>query len=294
MIFKGVMRIKRKIAMTLTRLSKVLEDADTQGYAVGAFNVFNLESLQAVIRAAELENSPIIIMFYYTVADRVGPHETACLAKGISKETDVPVVLHLDHSKKLDLALRCAFEGYTSVMYDGSEKTLKVNISKTNRLTEIVNLFGVDVEAELGYIGSAGENDNSNSLTMTKPQNVEKFLESTDIDALAVAIGNAHGVYKDEPNLDFERLKEINSVSDVPLVLHGGTGIKDDDLRKAVDNGVRKVNIGTKLSRIINNDFVISFNDEEFDVRRSFEKAKKSVTRYIRKKIRVLGSDDRY
>jgi len=281
--------------MSIISLEKVLDYAEKNNFAVGAFNVNNLEMIEAVVRAAEEENAPVILMYYYSVVDNYGSYQTAMLARGIAEKARVPVVIHLDHSTEIAQTIKCAHAGFTSVMFDGSKLPLAENIRKTNEVSKIVKLFDVNIEAELGYVGLASDDNHFNSNNMTNPEEVREFTEQTNIDALAVAIGNAHGIYREKPELDIDRLKEIHSLTDIPLVLHGGTGIPEDDIRKAIENGIRKINVGTQLFRSLDRGFKDCFekDPDNFSFSKGIKKAQELIRDIVKEKIRLFGSSNK-
>ncbi len=232
--------------MSLANLSNVLREAEAGGYAVGAFNVFNLETAQAVVAAAEAERSPVILLMYDSHLDHFGVEESAAVGRVLANRAQVPVAVHLDHGASFARVVRCMHAGYTSVMYDGSRLPYDENVATTRRIVEIAHHVGISVEAEIGHVGIAAKGEDRIEQWLTRPEEAADFAGDTGVDCLAVAIGNAHGFYLEEPKLDFTRLEEINQLVDVPLVLHGSSGISDADIRRAVKLGIRKVNVGTE------------------------------------------------
>ena len=232
--------------MSLANLSDLLREAQAGGYAVGAFNVFNLETAQAVVAAAEAEHSPVILLMYDSHLDHFGVDEAAALGRMLADKAQVPVAVHLDHGASFARVVRCIRAGYTSVMYDGSRLPFDENVAATRRIVEIAHHVDVSVEGEIGHVGRAAEGEERIEEWLTRPREAADFVEATGVDCLAVAIGNAHGFYREEPKLDFARLEAINRLVDVPLVLHGSSGIPEADLRRAIELGIRKVNVGTE------------------------------------------------
>ncbi len=235
----------------LINLKKMLEQAIKNNSAIGSFNVYNLESIQAVVEAAQALGKPAIIAFGESYTKHAPLEVIAAIVKKYCTDSEIPYVLHLDHSKNFETIIRAIRAGFTSVMYDGSSLPLDKNIEKTRYVVQIAHMADVSVEGELGYMNNE---DGTASLSLslakghTKPEDARKYAEASGIDALAIAIGNAHGIYKGVPELDFERLAEISSVVDVPLVLHGSSGIPIPSLQKAITLGIRKVNINTEIS----------------------------------------------
>lgn len=235
----------------LTTLSNLLKVAKQEKKAVGAFNVYNLETILAVVEAANRLKSPVILSFgegYFTHA----PVEViATIVKEICTPLDIQVALHLDHAKELTSIARAIRAGFTSVMYDGSALPLSENIQKTKYIVDYAHAVGVSVEGELGYLNNEdGTCEEGLDLEKgyTRVQDAAMYVNSTGIDALAVAVGNAHGIYKGVPTLDFTRLAEIAQATTVPIVLHGCSGIPDDYIKKAVSLGVAKINVNTEIS----------------------------------------------
>jgi ketose-bisphosphate aldolase len=246
-LFSKIYFMKGVTAM-LASLREILSDTRKKGYAVPAFDVFNLETFKAVVEAAEEEKSPVIIMILD--ADMEGGYlrYMAPMMKEAAMSSRIPICLHLDHGKDLDTVARFIHLGFNSVMIDASTLPLERNIEETSRVVRFAHAAGVSVEAELGHVGvglSDSEEDVKNFLTV--PEEVRLFVEKTGVDALAVAIGTAHGPYKFRPHLDIPRLKQIAGVTGTPLVIHGGSLTPDDQMRAAIAAGISKVNICTEL-----------------------------------------------
>jgi fructose-bisphosphate aldolase class II len=228
----------------LCTLNDVLPGARRGGYAVPGFDCVNDLYIRAVLDAAEEERSPVIIMALgHDLAGR-GIDFIAGLVHAVAPTYSVPVVLHLDHATDLDLVMRCIDHGFTSVMFDGSALPAGRNIELTRQVVELAHPHGISVEAELGCVaGKEITGKDIGKTVLTDPEDVPGFVRSTGIDALAVSIGTAHGVYAKKPKLDIERLRAINAVCPVPLVMHGGSGTPDDQVRAAISNGVTKFNV---------------------------------------------------
>ena len=229
----------------LVNLNEVLYDAQKNHYGVGLFNTTDTDMLEAVIEAAERKRSPVIIgtaeiLLPYGELSLIGPSTIEA-----AKRASVPVVAHYDHGLTFERCMEALKLGFSSVMFDGSVKPYAQNIEETREIVKIAHAFGATVEGEIGHVGSAvNEGDKSRYTTVEEAQ---QYLSDTGVDALAIAIGTAHGAYKTAPQLSFERLREIRSAVDVPLVLHGGSGLSDDDFRQSIANGIAKVNIFTDL-----------------------------------------------
>lgn len=229
----------------LVNLMDVLKYADEKKVAVGAFNTPNLENMIAVIDTAEKHNIPVIIMHAQVHEDVVAMEKIAPFMKVAAKGAKVPVCLHLDHCDNLDYLERALELGFTSVMFDGSLMDYEENIKKTKKSVELAKKYGSNVEAEIGVLGGREAGSNSNVLATdmyTDPDMAAKFVKETGIDALAASFGTAHGFYKVKPQLDFDRIKKIAELTQIPLVMHGGSGVCKEDYLKAIDCGIRKVN----------------------------------------------------
>lgn len=232
-----------------TTLKEVLKEAEALNMAIGAFNTHNLEMMPAIIRAAVKQKTPVIIQASCGVANYVGHKNLVYICKSMGEEYGAEVVLHLDHAKDYDEIRKAIDLGFSSVMFDGSSLPFKENILGTRRVVEYAKKHNVSVEAELGTVGGAEDGIvvSQDKVCYTDPQEAVEFIRQTGIDALAVAIGTNHGQYKSKTNISFERLKEIQEAVDLPLVIHGGTGVKDEDVKKVIDLGIRKFNVGTEL-----------------------------------------------
>src|SRR5690554_5110562 len=229
--------------------NELLLQAQKNKYAIGAFNVNNMEIIQAIISAAEELNSPVILQASQGGIKYAGIDYIAGLGKIAGRNANVPVALHLDHGTDFDQVMLCLRHGFSSVMIDGSRFPLEENIAFTKRVVDIAHTLGVSVEAELGKIGGTEDHIvvDEREATFTDPDEAKRFVEETGVDSLAIAVGTAHGVYKGEPKIDFDRIKAIRSKVDVPLVLHGSSGVPYEALKKAVSLGICKINIDTDL-----------------------------------------------
>ncbi len=235
----------------LVNLNDVLKKAQSGKYAVGLFNTTDSDMLQAVIEAAEEMNSPVII----GTAEVLLPYgELQLIAPGIlaaAKRAKVPVVMHYDHGLTFERCMEALKLGFSSIMFDASVEDYESNIAQTRELVKIAHSLGASIEGEIGHVGNndgaAEATDEPGEAMYTTPEEAEAYVNATGVDALAVAIGTAHGVYKKKPMLNIERLKEIRARIDTPLVLHGGSGLSDDDFRDTIREGIAKVNIFTDL-----------------------------------------------
>ena len=229
----------------LVRLREIIDMAEKGGYAIPAFNVYNTETVMGVIKAAEEERAPIIIQVYPRLLnEEVGYYLCPAIIAAARKAT-VPVCFHLDHGPSEFEVQKALRWGATGIMYDGSVHPFEKNVDTTKHIVDICGTIDVDVEGELGHVGSV--NDDAMD-EFTDPQEAAEFVKRTDVVCLAVLIGNAHGHYKKTPKLDIERVKAIREATNgIPLVLHGGSGIPDDQVKAAIKAGVRKMNIGTDV-----------------------------------------------
>ncbi|MBN1997400.1 ketose-bisphosphate aldolase [candidate division KSB1 bacterium] len=238
--------------MPLVTMKSVLDRAYKHGYAVGAFNVVNIEFLEAIIETAEERQSPVILSigeahFPYIKLENICPAIHAMAA-----QSPVPIALNLDHGGSFEVIIRAIRNGFTGVMYDGSKLRFEENVANTREIVKLCRPVGVTVEAELGAVGGdegGGLMSKIDTSLFTDPHQAADFVRLTAIDALAVAIGNAHGKYKGEPMLDFDRLETIRKAVNIPLVLHGGSGISSKDFKQAIGRGIAKINIFTGMSQ---------------------------------------------
>ncbi len=238
---------ERGSTMSLVSTRKMLLDAQQGHYAVGAFNVENMEMAQAIIAAAEAQKAPVILQTTPGTLKYAEPATYYAIVAQLAEKAAVPVAIHLDHGDSFEMAARCLMANYTSVMIDGSRQDFEGNIAVTKKVVELASLENVPVEAELGTVGGKEDTLLDAGSQYTDPAKAAEFVERTGIDSLAVAIGTAHGVYKETPKLDVERLKEIRKVVSIPLVLHGASGLSEEQVKDCIAEGICKVNIATEL-----------------------------------------------
>jgi fructose-bisphosphate aldolase class II len=282
------------IVMPLVPVRDLLFDARERGYAVGAFNCNNMEIVQAIVGAAQAERSPVIIQASQGAIKYAGLEYISALGRLAAEKATIPVALHLDHGTSFEQVVQCIRHGFSSVMIDGSKLSFEDNVSLTLEVIKVARAVGVSVEAELGKIGGT-EDDitvSEREAALTDPQEAKEFAERTGVDALAVAIGTAHGVYKGKPELDFDRLREISNLIDIPIVLHGSSGVPEEDIRKAVQIGVRKVNIDTDVREAFMEGVkeVLVSSPEEIDPRKVLGPGREKMEERIRLKMRIFGS----
>ena len=235
--------------MAIVSLGEILNRANDKGYAVAAFNVSDVETAEQILEVAVNKKSPVIIQVWGGVFRAIRPETLVPSLRRIAEGALVPVSLHLDHGSSFDEVRKGIDYGFSSVMIDASFEPFAENVQITSEVVDYAHRYGVDVEAELGLIGSetsSGENVYRSGFTV--PGDAKKFVEETDVDALAVAIGSSHGLYKKEPKLDFSRIAQIKNQTQIPLVLHGGSGIPIQALQLAIKTGINKINIATDIN----------------------------------------------
>lgn len=245
----------------LVTLSELMEDAKEKKYAVGAFNVPNLEAIRAVIQAAEELNSPVILQHAEVHENLIALEEIGPIMLQFAKAAKVPVAVHLDHGASFDKCVKAIRLGFTSVMYDASSKEYEVNLAESKEIVKIAHAAGVSVEAELGHIFTSavggGEGRGSDSSedyedledVYTDPDLAKAFVEETGVDCLAIGFGTVHGIYLKEPKLDLNRILQIKEKIDVPFVMHGGSGVSEENYRTAIKNGICKINYYTYMNK---------------------------------------------
>lgn len=282
--------------MPLVTSKELMLDAQKNGYAIGAFNVENMEMVQAVVAAAEALRSPVILQTTPGTLKYASPEMFYANVAAAAKAAKIPVVMHLDHGSSFDLALRAFRAGYTSIMIDGSQKEFEENISLTKSVVDACHAGGVPVEAELGKVGGKEDDlDGGEGNGYTVPEEAAEFVARTGVDFLAVAVGTAHGVYKGIPKLDIDRISRIRVLVDVPLVLHGTSGVPDETVRECIARGMCKVNYATDL-RIAFTKGVkdyLSQNPDVYDPKKYSAAGRENVKQYVMQKIKVCGSDGR-
>ncbi|MGB9824801.1 MAG: class II fructose-1,6-bisphosphate aldolase [Candidatus Hydrothermia bacterium] len=301
--------------MPLISMKEILTDAEKSGYAVGAFNINNLEIFKAIMEAAEEERSPVIIAVSEGGIKYAGVEFIRAIVEAGAKRYNIPFALHLDHGKKIESVLLAIRNGFTSVMIDASEFPFDENVSITKKVVEICKPLDITVEAELGRLAGKEEEVESNEAIYTSPEDAQKFVELTSCDALAVAVGTSHGAYKfkGKPKIDIERIKTIKTLVKIPLVLHGASGVSekmveeanslgynlqgakgvpDSEIKLAIEAGIRKINIDTdlRISFLIGFQKVVKENPSDIDIRNHLKSAKNYVREKVREKIRLFGS----
>jgi len=287
----------------LVSMKEMLEDARKNHYAIPAFDVSNYEMMRAVLEACEEEKSPALLMGLGVDLVGKGLPLIADMVSAASNHFNIPVCFHLDHATDFELIKKAIDAGFSSVMYDGSVLDFENNAKNTAEVTKYAHAHGITVEAELGHVGNASVGsisetgtDNDPGETLTVPEEVAKFIDITDVDALAVAIGTSHGVYKKTPELRIDRLDEITAICNRPLVLHGGSGTPDDQMQNAIKHGITKINIYSDVVGAMNAALKNKLNTVEnpatwpFIV---FEDARVMMKEVVKDKLRKFGSSGR-
>ena len=282
--------------MSFVTSEKMLLDAQKGGYAVGAFNVENMEMVMAVIAVAEELRAPLMLQTTPSTIKYAGLDMYLSNVKTAAERASVPVCLHLDHGDSFDLAMRALRTGYTSIMIDGSHNVFEENIAVTKAVADACRPSGIPVEAELGKVGGKEDDlDGGEGNGYTDPLEAKEFVERTGVTSLAVAIGTAHGVYKGVPKLDLDRLAEIRKVVDIPLVLHGASGLSEEAVVESIKRGICKVNFATEL-RIAYTDGVKEFlaaNPDAFDPKKYGKVAMEHVKEIVETRMKMCGCTGR-
>lgn len=277
-------------------LKEVTQTATELNMTVGAFNTHNLEMLPEMIRAAKEMGAPIIIQTSIDTAKYIGYKVMVAVAKEIAEDEMVDVCLHLDHARDFDEIKAAIDAGYSSVMYDGSHLPFKENIAKTKAVVEYAHAHGASVEGELGTIGGTEEGISvaEDDKVYTKPEDAVEFVKHTGVDALAIAIGTNHGQFKSKTEVNIPLLKEIHAVVDIPLVVHGGTGVKEEDYPELINNGIRKFNVGTELLVNWTKTAKESFSETEVNksLRHNVIPANMKVKEIVKHKIGLFMNSD--
>ncbi|MDH4330445.1 MAG: class II fructose-bisphosphate aldolase [Candidatus Moranbacteria bacterium] len=285
----------------IVNVKDILADAKKGGYAVGAFNTVNLETTQAILKAAYELRSPVIIQVTEKTMDYTGGRAIFNLIKNIAEfyYPNVPVGIHLDHGKSFEVIERAVEVGITSVMYDGSRKNYADNVAMTKKIAEFCKGKGVHIQAELGnvpYFGEVGVIDINWDDYMTDPAQAEKFVQETGVDALAVAVGNAHDFAKEREIPDFARLEMIRKVVDVPLIMHGASDWTAEKAKEAIEKGISCFNVDTAIRLAFVNSLINRVKNKEemsFDLRKILGESRDQVEDAVKDKIKIFGSDGR-
>jgi len=270
------------------KIKQKLYQFKAEGRAILAANFYNFETLSGILQAAHELNEPVMLQLSESSIRYLGLHVATSLARAGLEQYEVEGWLHLDHGSSPEMAEACLKAGFDSVMIDGSEKPFEENIRITRKVVQMAALYDANVEAELGFIPKLGQESDNDGFT--SPQQAFDFISATGINTLAVAIGTAHGFYKEEPKLDFERLGSIAAITPIPLVLHGGSGIPDKMLREAIRRGITKVNLATDSKNAFMKELKnVLFNTDEIDLRKTFPRATEAVKSLIINKMQLVS-----
>lgn len=272
----------------LVTSKQMIIDAQKNGYAIGCFNTSDLEITKAIIAAAVAQHAPVMVATSEKAIQFGGIGTLAALIKEEAKNASVPVALHLDHGKSIHMVKECLDAGYTSVMFDGSELFLDKNIQMTAEAAKLAHERNVPCEGELGHLGKIGVSSNQ----LTNPDDVLEFVQKTEVDFLALSIGSSHGAGSNE-KLEIELLKKINSLTEIPLVLHGGSGVPDGDIQNAISGGICKINIDTDIRHEFTKDLreILKDHPDEQDPREILAEVMVKVQVLVEKKIKLFGSN---
>lgn len=276
--------------MPLTTLKDVLEIASENKTAIPGFNIDNIEIPESIMVAAERCQCPVILTIGQGAIHAGQMHHLADVVRRLADESTVPVVMHLDHGVSYEQVIQCLRAGFTSVMFDGSHLPFEQNVAITKKVAAAAHAVGVSVEAELGAIGGTEDGISNINRNLVDVREVERFISEVEVEALAVGIGNAHGLYKGLPQLDFDLLQRCQALNPPPLVLHGGSGIPDDMIRKAIEIGIRKINVATE----VRNAFMMGLEAAvgKRDIYAMYRSAAEQVTALAEKKIRLFQRVD--
>lgn len=280
--------------MALVTLRELVQKAYKSDYAIPAFNIHTYEDAVAIVKGAEEMRSPVILMASPSAIKHLGIKVAACIMNDLAQNASVPVVSHLDHATDLDIIFKAMKAGFTSVMYDGSSLSFEENVHNTKLVVKVARSFGVSVEAEIGRVGKSEEGEELQQI-LTEPESAKAFFEQTQVDALAIAVGTAHAMQKQEAQINFERVKQIQQVVDVPLVLHGSSGVPDEDLTKISKMRFGKINIGTVLKTVYVKRIreILQNNPQLKDQIVLLKDASVAVTEMVKHKIKLLNSSQK-
>jgi ketose-bisphosphate aldolase len=277
--------------MSFEKTGDIIREAYKNNYGVAAFNIFNYETIKFAVDAAEKAEKPVIVQLYPGFHTYISFEVVAEITKSLASKAKVPIGLHLDHCGEFDMIIHAMQVGFMSVMYDGSRMSFVENIKSTKEAVTVAKAFGADVEAELGNIGSAANvAEYTDESKFTNPDDALEFSNETGIFSLAVAVGNAHGNYAVLPNLDFPRIKTISDNLKIPLVLHGGSGIPDEQLKEAINCGVSKINVATEYFHAYYNAVESYVNGENRkDIFSCVKASQKDTNKFLVDKINILN-----
>ncbi len=277
--------------MALEKVRDMLASAQRANTSVIAFDACDYNTICACVKGAEIARRPVIVMLYPSMSSIFSFGAFASAVKDLARNASVPVGLHLDHCSDANVILSAIRDGFTSVMADGSAKPFEENAAFTRQIVDMAGIFDVDVEGELGHVGQvAAGDDYSDKDSFTRPDEAVEFVGRTGVTSLAIAFGSCHGVYRSTPNLDLDRLAQIDKATSIPLVLHGGSGIPADQLEKAFAMGINKFNVGTEFF-LLYNQLVHRFHTEDYVEKPFADLAyiRKGLTEYIAQKLQLCA-----
>ena len=283
--------------MAFTTTKEMLKEAQRGRYGIGAFNANNMEIIQAIIETAEEEKAPVILQASQGAIEYAGLDMIVVMVKALAEKANIPVALHLDHGTDYYQNIKCLRAGFTSLMFDGSKLPFNENVTMTKKVVEMAHACSIPVEAELGQIGKMDDSDEPGIAlekvkeSMAVPEEAAKFVELTEIDFLAAAVGTIHGCRTPFAKLDISRIERIRELTRVPLVLHGASGVNDDEVRKGIAAGICKINIDTRIRMIftIKMKEILDENPNQIDPRKILGPAKEAAKEIIRDRMRVFG-----
>lgn len=282
--------------MPLVSMNEFLPKAKEKKFAVGQFNMNNLEFAKAITQAAMEEKSPFIFGVSEGALKYMGIEYTVAIAEAAAKESGLPIALHLDHGSSFEVAMKCIRAGFTSVMFDGSHYPFEENVRMTKEIVKAAHAMGVSVEGELGTIGGVEDDISVDEAdaALAKPEEAIRFWEETGVDAMAIAVGTAHGMYKGEVKIRYDIIEEVAKAIPVPIVLHGGSGVPDESIRKAIQAGVGKINVNTENQVACTDAIreVLAKDSKVYDPRKYLGPGMKAMVEVVRAKIRLFGSNN--
>ena len=284
-------------SMPLVSMTEMLKAAKAGKYAVGQFNMNNLEFAHAIIEAAEEEKSPVILGVSEGAGKYMGLDYAVAMAQVAANKATVPVALHLDHGSSFEVAMQYIHAGFSSIMIDGSHYSFDENVVITKKVIEVAHAMGISVEGELGTIGGTEDDisvDEANAR-LADPKEAIEFYKLTNVDALAIAVGSAHGMYKGVPKLRHDIIEAVSKEIDIPLVLHGGSGIPDEEITKAIAAGVGKINVNTENQVALTNTIreIFAKDANVYDPRKYLGPGRQAMKEVVRGKIRLFGSNNK-
>ena len=283
--------------MPLVPMTAFLEDAKKNKYAVGQFNLNNLEFTQAITEAAKAEKSPVIFGVSEGAMKYMGIEYTVAMARAAAESAGIPIALHLDHGSSFEVVMKCIRAGFSSVMFDESHHPFEENIRLTKQVVEAAHAVGVSVEGELGTIGGVEDDLDvaEEDAALAKPEEAIRFWQETKVDYMAIAVGTAHGMYKGEPKIHFDIIEEVAKNIEAPIVLHGGSGVPDEAIREAIKRGVGKINVNTENQVACTETIrkILAEKPNEIDPRKYLGPAREAIKQTVIEKIRLFGSSNR-